>query len=368
MERIINVEVNGNHISKDHKNAGVKGEANVAILRITFDVGWDVYTKKVTFWDARGFNPVVIDLLPHLAENETTYLVPIPGEPMAEAGELTFVIDGTVDDKVQRSVSDKLEVKDAPIAQNAGQPVPPTEDELTQLLGEIEKIKGDVLVARDARDETQNYRDKAILSADEAEQSASEARQSADKAVESVGRTSYIGDNGNWFAWDSEQSGFYDTGVKAQAGSEVYVGDNPPKSADVWIDPEGDAVLELISQMVEEYLKNNPLNERLSALQEIVDLLYAKSLVKTVTINLLASAWVKDSDNQYSQGVSIANITPYSKVDLQPTPEQLAIFHEKDIAFVAENDEGVITIHCIGQKPTLDYSMQATITEVETDG
>ena len=132
-------------------------------------------------------------------------------------------------------------------------------------------------------------------------------------------------------------------------------GYTPQKGVDYWNDAD--------KADVKAYV-----NEKMSALKEIVDLLHAKSLVKTVTINLLASAWVKDSDNQYSQGVSIANITPYSKVDLQPTPEQLAIFHEKDIAFVAENDEGVITIHCIGQKPTLDYSMQATITEVETDG
>lgn len=358
MDRIINIKVNGNHISKDHKNAGVKGEANVAILRITFDVGWDVYTKKVTFWDARGFNPVVIDLLPHLAENETTYLVPIPAEPMSEAGELTFVIDGTVDDKVQRSVSDKLEVKDAPIAKNAGQPVPPTENELTQLMGEIEKIKDDVLITREATEATQTYRNEAMQSADNAEQSASKAKQNADKAVESVGKTSYIGDNGNWFAWDSVQSCFYDTGVKAQAGSEVYLGKTPPESADVWIDPEGDgdATLEKILQTV---------NEKLSNLQEKVDVLYAKSLVKTATINLLSSAWIKESDNKYSQIVSIPDVTERSKVDLQPTVEQLLTFYEKDVSFVAENDDGVVTIYCIGQKPINDYSMQATITEVD---
>ena len=95
--------------------------------------------------------------------------------------------------------------------------------------------------------------------------------------------------------------------------------------------------------------------------------LVGRLLVKTVTISLLASAWAKESDNQFSQVVSVANITPYSKIDLQPTAEQLKIFHEKDIAFVTENDEGVVTIYCIGQKPANDYVMQATITEVETD-
>lgn len=106
----------------------------------------------------------------------------------------------------------------------------------------------------------------------------------------------------------------------------------------------------------------------LSELQKIVDILYAKSLVKTVTINLLASNWVSGSDNQHSQIITIADTTPYSKIDLQPTAEQLTVFHEKDIAFVAENDEGVVTVYCIGQKPANDYTIQATITEVEIDG
>lgn len=110
------------------------------------------------------------------------------------------------------------------------------------------------------------------------------------------------------------------------------------------------------------------IDAKLSALQEIVDLLYAKSLTKTVSIDLLASSWVKDSDNQYSQAISIDDITPFSKVDLQPSAEQLAIFYEKDISFVTENDEGVVTVYCIGQKPANDYIVQATITEVETNG
>ena len=88
------------------------------------------------------------------------------------------------------------------------------------------------------------------------------------------------------------------------------------------------------------------------------------SLVKRVKINLIAANWVKESDNRYSQKISIADITPYSKVDLQPTVEQLAVFYEKDIAFVTENNGGDVTVYCIGQKPLNDYTMQATITEV----
>ena len=81
------------------------------------------------------------------------------------------------------------------------------------------------------------------------------------------------------------------------------------------------------------------------------------------TVTLLASAW-KGSDSLYSQVVTIPGITEYSKVDLLPSVEQLAIFHNKDVAFVTENEDGVVTVYAIGDKPTNDYTMQVSITEV----
>jgi hypothetical protein len=84
---------------------------------------------------------------------------------------------------------------------------------------------------------------------------------------------------------------------------------------------------------------------------------------RVTEITLLASAW-EGEDSLYSQVVTIDRVTPYSKVDLQPSVEQLAIFHDKDLAFVTENENGVITVFAIGDKPTNDYTMQATIAEV----
>lgn len=81
-------------------------------------------------------------------------------------------------------------------------------------------------------------------------------------------------------------------------------------------------------------------------------------------VTLLATAW-EGTDNLHSQVVTLGGITKYSKVDLLPSVEQLAIFHNKDVAFVTENEDGVVTVYAIGDKPTLDYTMQAQITEVE---
>ena len=44
--------------------------------------------------------------------------------------------------------------------------------------------------------------------------------------------------------------------------------------------------------------------------------------------------------------------------------EDLTIFHEKDLAFVTENENGTITVYAIGQKPENDYTIQVTLTEV----
>jgi hypothetical protein len=51
-------------------------------------------------------------------------------------------------------------------------------------------------------------------------------------------------------------------------------------------------------------------------------------------------------------------------VTLQPSVAQLEIFHDKDIAFTTTNDGGVVTVYAIGDKPTNDYVIQATIMEV----
>lgn len=462
MDRIINVKVAGSHLTKDSKNAGTRGEANITNLRITFDGGWNDFDKKIIFLDARGLNPVVINLLPNLAESETTYLVPIPGEPMAIAGELTFVIEGTKDNMVQKSLADTLKVNDSPDTSNASEPVEPTEDELTQLRHSIGEITGDIV--------------KAVNAKSDAERFAKEAENHSEMALTAVGKASYIGEDGYWYAWSTVEMKYYCTNVKAQAGASVYIGDNPPDDADIWIDPNGKApkvgadmaennenhpryienrthyvegklygethftkeqtaagesdgymtitlseplefgkeypyetdrgsgtfilredenanaagypliycgshFLAWTGQDVEGYIIigqkpiYHPLADgfipegiaRKAYVDEVVQRIMEQlKLVRKATISLPASAWVEDAEGCH-QVVEVAGATAYSMVDLQPTAEQLAIFHEKDVSFVTENEGGVITVYCIGTKPLNDYIIQATVTEVDID-
>ena len=80
-------------------------------------------------------------------------------------------------------------------------------------------------------------------------------------------------------------------------------------------------------------------------------------------VTLLSSGWVGNA-SPYSQVVDIDGVTKKSQVDLTPSVEQLVSFYEKDLAFVTENEDGVVTVYAIGQKPQNDYTIQVTISEV----
>lgn len=80
-------------------------------------------------------------------------------------------------------------------------------------------------------------------------------------------------------------------------------------------------------------------------------------------VTLKATDWVGEA-SPYSQVVNVDGATNRSQVDLTPSVEQLSVFYNKNLAFVTENDNGVITVYAVGQKPENDYTIQVTITEV----
>ena len=86
-----------------------------------------------------------------------------------------------------------------------------------------------------------------------------------------------------------------------------------------------------------------------------------QSIISSVT--LPASEWIGE-EHRYYQLVDVANATEIHQVDLTPSDEQLVIFREKDLAFLTVNRRGAVTVYAIGQKPTNDYTMQVTLTEV----
>lgn len=90
---------------------------------------------------------------------------------------------------------------------------------------------------------------------------------------------------------------------------------------------------------------------------------YFLTLPRVVDITLDHTKW-EGSDDYYYQVVEIEGVTANTKVDLQASADVLAIFHEKDIAFVAENEGGTVTVYVIGDMPSQDYTIQAALKEV----
>lgn len=108
----------------------------------------------------------------------------------------------------------------------------------------------------------------------------------------------------------------------------------------------------------------NDMQDAIMTLERQMSDLLSKPAVKIGEVTLAASGW-SGAENIFSQIVTIEGVTANTQVDLTPSVEQLAIFYEKDLSFVTENDNGVVTVYAIGQKPQNDYTIQVTLTEVE---
>ena len=89
----------------------------------------------------------------------------------------------------------------------------------------------------------------------------------------------------------------------------------------------------------------------------------ADNTPKLTTVTILASGW-EGTSSPYSQTVSANGVSENSKLDLQPTPAQTIELQEAEISLMAANDNGVVTIYAIGDKPISDMTMQMLITEV----
>lgn len=118
----------------------------------------------------------------------------------------------------------------------------------------------------------------------------------------------------------------------------------------VGVDPDGDPA-------------TNPTPSIWQEMMNYIASLSTKPAARVDKVVLLASAW-QGADNLHAQVVTIEGITQYSQVDLKPSAEQLADFHEINLAFATENDDGIVTVFAIGDRPTKDYTIEVSITEV----
>ena len=86
-------------------------------------------------------------------------------------------------------------------------------------------------------------------------------------------------------------------------------------------------------------------------------------LLRTGVITLTAASW--EGDDPYTQRVSVAGTTARSKVDMQPDATTIMAMMEDGVsAMYVANDNGDLTVYALGEAPSVDITVQVTVTEV----
>ena len=237
MDKTIDITIKGSYLRKNNNSAGVQGEGNVTILHIIFDDAWEGLAKSVTFWDARGENPVkrtlTSDLLVDINVSLLEYNVPIPSEPLAHAGDMTFIIDGYLDGKRKRTMQDTLSVEAALISDTENEPIDPTPTQAEQLQEAIESILPSVMEevqkavdasegALSAVERVENNIDSAVMSAEKAKTSEVNAKVSEDSAeADALLSKSYaVGGTGIRSGEDTDNAKYYYEQTKGITGGD----------------------------------------------------------------------------------------------------------------------------------------------------
>ena len=187
--RIITAAVTGETIRLSNKTAGAAGSFNSVSLSLTFDGAWDGTTKKLYFFDAYGNNAVYRLLTTELLV-DGAYIVPIPAEPLAYAGEMTitirgidFATNGTTAERIIMSASTTMKVLSAIAPASDVAPVEPTPTQAEQLQTEIDDIKSTVTNAYASATAAANSATASATSATAAQTAQAASESARDLAV-----------------------------------------------------------------------------------------------------------------------------------------------------------------------------------------
>lgn len=193
--RQIYLEVAEEYVKGAGVPIGAAGSYSDVALQIKFSEMWDGLSKHITWLDANGENPTIVYLTADLYDGEC-YIVPIPAEAKAVAGDVYMSIKGADSSKATLSVSAEFRVLESIYDPNAEESVQPTPTVADQLQVQIDTVLARVDSARVSANEAKaseilvagyansanNAMASAIASASNATQKASEAAMSASNA------------------------------------------------------------------------------------------------------------------------------------------------------------------------------------------
>lgn len=83
---------------------------------------------------------------------------------------------------------------------------------------------------------------------------------------------------------------------------------------------------------------------------------------KISSVTITGANWT-GSSSPYSQGVTINGVTSNSKVDLQPTANQIVELQNAGVQLMIENNAGTCTAWALGKKLTSDMTISVLLTE-----
>lgn len=82
-------------------------------------------------------------------------------------------------------------------------------------------------------------------------------------------------------------------------------------------------------------------------------------------ITVVAASWVKSENGGYfTQSVAVPNATVNSRIDLDPSPEQIIQLINESVSMFISNENGAIKAYALGSAPSTDMTFKIRISEV----
>lgn len=372
--REIRMTVYAGLLKKNSNLGGAQGEGNVTDLLIEFRPEWDGTTKTVTFYDANMENPVQVTLTTALLEDAAqdirTYRVPIPSEPLAIAGQMTFTIDGYVSGSRARTAQDTLIVLPSPMVKDPSA-ITPTQAE--QLQAGIDAVLEDIAgmetaianeTGREAAEAARRTAEQARVAAEQGRATAEQGRASAEatrvsqetarqnaEAARAAAEQARVDTDTGIVAQATQQATAAGQSANAAAGSAQTAA----QQAALAQQAAGSAAAATASQLTGQMA--GYVSDAQEAAQDAADAAEAISAYGTeVPVTLTAAGWT-GAAAPYAQTVAVAGLLANSYGDIGPansaTAAQRAAYRAALIAVTAQAD-GSVTLVADGDKPAVD--------------
>ena len=302
-------------------------------------------------------------LLEDAAQDIRTYRVPIPSEPLAIAGQMTFTIDGYVSGSRARTAQDTLIVLPSPMVKDPSA-ITPTQAE--QLQAGIDAVLEDI-----AGMETASANEAGREAAEEGRRPAEQARVAAEQGRASAEDTRVSQETARQDAEAERQAAEQervntDTGIVAQAAQQATAAgqsanaaagsaQTAAQQAALAQQAAGSAATAAASQLTGQMA--GYVSDAQEAAQDAADAATAISAYGTeVPITLTAAGWT-GAAAPYAQTVAVAGLLANSYGDIGPansaTAAQRAAYRSALIAVTAQAD-GSVTLVADGDKPAVD--------------